>query len=160
MPDPTMTPHELDIVAVMRRYLHGVDSRDLAAVASCFTLDAHAVFNDTTDARFELHGRGEIARRLIQIVSNFSTSCHGIANYAVQLRGTSEAELDTFVTAHILSGATVSSRGLRYRDSLVRQDDEWRIARRVHCPLWQFDNPAVASAIPGLSQVDLKRGVP
>ena len=155
MTNPMKTPNELEIAAVMRRYLHGVDSRDLAAVASCFSVDAHAVFNDTTPARFELHGGTEIAQRLLQIVSKFSSSCHGVANYGVRYLGASEVELSTFVTAHILAEGRVSSRGLHYRDRLIWQDDQWRIADRVHRPLWQFDNPAVASAIPGLSQVDL-----
>ncbi len=153
----TPPPDELDIIAVMRRYLHAADSRDVAALASCFSVDAHAVFNDATDARFELQGRDEIGKRLLQIASNFDASCHAIANYAVQVRSGAEVELDTFVTAHILSGATVTSRGLRYRDRLIREDGQWRIAHRVHRPLWQFDNPAAASAIPGLAQVDLKR---
>lgn len=64
------------------------------------------------------------------------------------------------VDAHILAEGVVSSRGLHYLDRLIRQDDQWRIADRGHRPLWQFDNPAVASAIPGLSQADLKRGTP
>ncbi len=151
---------EIEIAAVMRRYLHGVDSRDGAAVASCFSVDAHAVFNDNTPARFELHGGADIANRLLEIVSKFSNSCHAVANYGVRHLSASEVELDTFVTAHILAAGTVSTRGLHYRDRLIRQDDQWRIAERVHRPLWQFDIPAVASAIPGLSQVDLKRGAP
>jgi len=160
MPETMNSLDELEIVAVMRRYLHGVDSGDLAAVASCFSVNAHAVFNDTTPARFELHGGTQIAQRLLQIVSKFSSSCHGVANYGVRYLGPSEVELSTFVTAHILAESTVSSRGLHYRDRLIRQDDQWRITDRVHRPLWQFDTAAVASAIPGLSQADLKRDTP
>ena len=146
-------PQDNVIIAVMRRYLYSVDARDSSLLTSCFSEQATAVFNDTTDARFELRGNHAIATRLLQVVSNFASSCHGIANCAVRRLGALEADLDTFVTAHILAGDRVSSRGLRYRDRLVKEGGAWRISSRVHTPLWQFDHPAVASAIPGLAEL-------
>jgi hypothetical protein len=39
-------------------------------------------------------------------------------------------------------------RGIRYIDDLVRTDGGWRIARREHRTLWQYDATRVEPHVP------------
>jgi hypothetical protein len=56
---------------------------------------------------------------------------------------------DATATSHAVSylvssadgGGTVLGRGLTYHDELVRTSAGWRIARRVHQPLWSTVEP-------------------
>jgi hypothetical protein len=38
-------------------------------------------------------------------------------------------------------------RAVRYLDEYVRREDGWRILRRRHLPLWQYDVPTVPATI-------------
>jgi len=57
---------------------------------------------------------------------------------------------DSFAVAHlILEEGPILVRGLRYRDRLVRERSGWRIARREHQALWQYNAESVVPQVPG-----------
>lgn len=145
----TTDPHrdEQLIRSVLERYFYGIDSRDRAIVASCFTDDAKAIYHKgfTTEERHT--GGGAIADSLITRISVYSHTNHLGSNTAVTLSGDT-AHAVTHAIAHVIYG-DIRVRGIRYIDDLVRgADGEWRIAQRTHIPLWQYHAESVTPSVP------------
>ena len=112
---------------VLLRYARGVDRKDLALVAACFT----------PDAAYE----GALAR-LIERMAVWETTMHVMANQLIELAG-DQAHSETYAVAyHRAPGGRELVVGVRYLDDLVRRDDgRWLIARRVVATDWQREIP-------------------
>jgi 3-phenylpropionate/cinnamic acid dioxygenase small subunit len=112
---------------VLLRYARGVDRRDLALVASCFTADAAY---DGTLARGLI---GDALAQLPRAFARYESSTHFVGNQLITLDG-DQASSETYTIAyHRLTGAPRRDRtvAVRYEDDLVRTTDGWRIRRRV-----------------------------
>lgn len=130
--------------SVLERYFHAVDSYDTAMLESCFTEDAQFAFNANSDDKRVLIGNRGIAEFFRERRRNFKAQCHFLNHAAITVRGTT-ASADVFAMSNIVFEDRIAVRGLRYLDELVLGPDEvWRIARRVHTPLWQYNGTPVA----------------
>lgn len=123
------------------RYWAGVDQRDPALFASAFTADAEIL----------LLGRAVKVTDLVRqgLDGGFTHSSHSMASQSITLGRAGTASAISFAVAHLLAASgSIFVRGLRYDDALVQVEGGWRISRREHRTLWQYD---VASVVPHIS---------
>lgn len=128
------------------RYWAGLDQGDAELFGSAFT----------ADAELSLFG-GERVVKIADMITEerfgggFAHTCHSVASQTVTVTGDT-ATANSFVVAHlILEEGPILVRGLRYRDRLVRDGSGWRIARREHHALWQYNSESVVPQVPGES---------
>jgi len=132
--EPDVTDDQIDDRAAIRelllRYARGVDARDFALVASCFTPDA---------AYRGALAQGTIADALTALraaTQRYTATRHAIGGQSVEIDGDT-ASSDTDCTAkHWFADGRCRTVGVRYRDRLVRGPAGWLIARRDVDTLW------------------------
>ena len=164
----TLSPaDELAIRRLVDRYFSAIDSRDADRLRECFSEDPVFVGLARPDGS---GGHPHVGVNAVVAVLDgalaFAASCHVTGNVVVEVDGDT-ATADTFAVAFVVlpaDGAAagpgrVTVRGLRYRDALVRTARGWRIRRRTHCPLWQYDAAAAPLSLPGTTERHL-RGTP
>jgi uncharacterized protein (TIGR02246 family) len=124
------------ITDVLARYARGLDRRDFAELADCFTADAVAEYGgvrlEPGVAAIVAHVRG---------VEHLDATTHLFGLPVIELDG-DEARTEIAATATLVADGRVRMRGLRYRHRFVRQEGRWRIAELVHSLHWAFDVPA------------------
>jgi 3-phenylpropionate/cinnamic acid dioxygenase small subunit len=109
------------------RYARGVDRRDLALVASCFTPDAAyegSLGNGTIDIAL-----GALRERM----PRYHSTMHLLTNHLIELHGDRATSETYALVYHRLEGEDEDEDfvvGVRYLDDLSRQPDGWRIVRR------------------------------
>jgi uncharacterized protein (TIGR02246 family) len=129
-----------ELVDLVRRYAQAVDGRDVAAIADCFTSDAHVEFDggvEVVDGRDAIEGFFQDAlHRPLMGASGAST--HLMSNILVTVDG-DRAHVETQAVAYLASDerATITVRGLRYSDDCIRSDGGWLVRHRVHQSIWQ-----------------------
>lgn len=141
-----------EIRAVVERYFYGLDARDAQALSACFTPDAYYEANTGGGRRIVFEGAEAIGTTLARLIGRFEASLHQGSNPAITVEGDS-AQVDVFAIARMVhvpvdGQKVVFVRGLRYRDELVLQDGEWKIGRRIHQALWQYDADAIEPHVP------------
>ncbi|WP_236791797.1 nuclear transport factor 2 family protein [Amycolatopsis sp. GM8] len=126
------------------RYWAGVDQKDADLFGAAFT----------ADAELSLFG-GENVVKIADMIAGgrlsggYAHTCHSLANQTVTVTGDT-ATATSFVVAHLIPDAgPILVRGLRYEDQLVRHGSGWRIARREHHTLWQYDAERVVPHLAG-----------
>jgi ketosteroid isomerase-like protein len=128
----------------MLRYARGVDRKDFALVASCFTEDAQVAYGSVYTG-----DRAGLLAFLGEVLPAFRATMHFLGNHAAEIRG-DVASAETYALAHHVLAAPGKERDLmvvavRYLDELVRDGDVWRIRRRVVPFEWQrLDQGVVA----------------
>jgi hypothetical protein len=154
-------PGGVDHVAVIHRlivaYADGVDDRDFAGVAACFTPDARASYSGR-----ELAPGVDAIVAHVRGLERFVATTHQVSNVTVDVAadGRSARARSTAVAWLVAPGdpPPLLVRGLRYHDDLRRDDGfGWRITRRVHTVRWMWegtaqvptDPDAVAQALAG-----------
>ena len=124
-----------DIYAVLVDYADAIDRRDMARVGRCFAPDASAIYSGMSVGP----GRGVIVDFLTENLTSLA-STHFVGNVQIDFASAASATSDSFVVAtHVVDVAGVvrlRMRGLRYLDTLALADGQWRIANRVHVPVW------------------------
>ena len=128
------------------RYWAGFDRRDVELFRAAFTEDATLSFfggRRVVSVADMISGGG--------VTSNdFRYTCHTPANQVVKVTGDT-ATADTLVVAHLVpEEGSILVRGLHYSDQLVRTEHGWRIRRREHTALWQYDVDQVPAHVPGV----------
>ena len=142
---------ELEILDVLNRYLHAIDTRRLDEVRDCFTDDATATYAGDVGAqntRADIVGAIERAGAASQAV--WGASMHALANWRIHVTSETTAVSSTIVEAVLVdvprgSGRGVR-RGLRYTDTLVKTSEGWRIKERRHELLWSYAFEAASIA--------------
>jgi ketosteroid isomerase-like protein len=128
-----------EIAQLLAEYAHAVDRQDFAAVAACFLPDATANYGG-----HELGPGVEPILAYIRGVERFAATQHLFGVPLVRVDG-DRAVATTHAASYLVEGlddgASVLGRGLTYDDELVRTADGWRIARRVHRPIWSTVAP-------------------
>jgi len=158
MERPLEYEHEelLSYLAIRRhleRYMSAIDRRDFDAVGDCFTADAeiymHVKAGDLRSGEF--HRGGAAFARAVTRVEKFKSTNHSIANTMIKLNG-SKATADSRVTAWLMGeigGADrVLLRCVHLLDDLILTDAGWKISKRIHMPVIQFDVPASPIEMP------------
>jgi ketosteroid isomerase-like protein len=121
---------------VVEAYMSATDRWDFAAIAACFTPDAHLEYDGVEQHQFT--GGQEVA----EWMSHFGhTTTHTVSSCHIVLSG-DQAHTDTFGVAVIILGeggpGSVLVAGVRYVDTLVRTEAGWLITKRKHTITWQF----------------------
>lgn len=143
-------PLEHIVLGPVDKYLASLDRRDFAGVEACFTTGCVAIYN-ATDDKFAttVSGASRIAA-YVALIKHFRSTVHVRGSTRVDASSTT-AWVDTFVIAYLSVGTfdagSVRVRGLRYRDTVVRQGGEWRIAKREHSSMWQYECAAVPRSL-------------
>lgn len=125
------------IRALLARYAHSVDRRDLLGVASCFTADA-AYKGSLGEGGINV-ALGALEARMQQ----YRSTMHFLGTQSIELAGDS-ATSETYAIAYHQRESDEGPRnvavGVRYMDILTRTPDGWRICRREVSMEWQrFD---------------------
>ena len=118
---PTVTEDRDEILQLLYRYNHAIDSGDAEGWADTFTSDA--VF----DAAGNLMSGREA---LVAFAASVHGSRHVVANPLIDVAGDTATVRAYILLAH---GDPVSVVGT-YQDDVVRTDDGWRFAKRVFTP--------------------------
>ena len=125
----------LAIADLVHSYAQAVDRRDAGAAALLFTQDGELVVYSEAGAGppSTLRGRDEIARALTGL-ERYSVTFHEISSHTVELKDDT-AGSRTACVAHHVTGAKGEERDriwhLNYTDTMRRELEGWRIARRV-----------------------------
>jgi len=134
------------ISALFNTYFFFYDRGDEAGLNLCFTEDAEAQFDIGGPEPVILEGRDAIVRSMAGAAARRLGANHMPSNMRIELDG-DRATSDMFAIAHIILGNDQSSRvlvrGLRYLDEIVRTPAGWRISKRIHKALWQYEAPTV-----------------
>jgi hypothetical protein len=130
----------LAILEVLNRYLHAVDTGDIAGVEACFTPDASADYSGVHVGDTAAEIAGYLERAGIGSGRAWRASTHALANWRIDIDG-DRAKASTMVEAMLADSprgsGQIRRRGLNYADELTRgADGLWRIRRRVHRLLW------------------------
>jgi len=137
---------------VIARYFRGIDSGNREWVRSCFTDDVQALYDgrEPVVGIEEVMGSLKTFKRIAK--GEMQITMHFMGNFnLVRLDGPS-ADTETYAIAFMVPPSSISSqmavRGLRYLDTLRRDDGVWRIARRRHTLDWSFEaSPTFASSL-------------
>lgn len=131
---------EHNVRSVIERYFHSVDSYDLDSLIDCFTPDAYFEFNSKTPDKTALQGNETIGHYFHERRHHFKRRIHQISHLSVVFAGRDRARCDLYGISHILFEDRMSVRGLHYDDEVERcADGKWRIGRRIHDALWQYN---------------------
>ncbi|MDB5429775.1 MAG: hypothetical protein JWP35_891 [Caulobacter sp.] len=130
----------LDILEVLNRYLHAVDTGDITGIEACFTPDAQAEYSGRHVGDTGAEIAGYLAKAGIATGQAWRASTHALANWRIDVDG-DRATASTLVEAMLADSprgsGQIRRRGLNYADELVRGIDGcWRIHRRKHRLLW------------------------
>lgn len=128
----------------LEAYFSSVDRRDWAAYGACFTEDAQVAFHRGDEP--VIVGRAALVRRAAERPDR-PVSNHLLSNTYIEIAG-DRAQAVTQGIAHLVvpgaAGTRIVVRGIVYHDELVADAARrWRIAQRVHRPLWQFEAPSM-----------------
>nr|WP_290447598.1 nuclear transport factor 2 family protein [Pseudomonas sp. 21LCFQ02] len=163
-----MTPHEheslrlviarAEIRSVLERYFFGLDARDENALHSCFSNEAYYEANTGQGRKIVFNGASEIASTLVRLMGRFEATLHLTASPFISIEG-NRATADVFGSAQLCfakptEDGHVLVRGVRYRDELEKVDGYWRITRRVHTTLWQYNASSVEPFVPSANGID------
>ena len=135
---------------VLEKYFYGLDRRDFAALADCFTSDAYGEY----DGGKTIHVGREAIIEALRGITQFTFSTHLPGSTMIDV-DRDRAKTETTGVAFLVvdeggDKGRILVRGLRYIDDFVKTPEGWRICHRVHIPIWQYE---VVSVPPGLPQV-------
>jgi uncharacterized protein (TIGR02246 family) len=131
-----MTDDAAAITDVVARYGRGLDQRDFAGVAACFTADARASYGGVA-----LEPGVEAIVAHVRRVEQLDATTHLFGIPVIEVDGDG-AHAEVAATAILAAAGKVTVRGLRYRHRLVRSDGRWQIAELLHTVHWAFEAPA------------------
>jgi SnoaL-like domain len=140
----------LSYLAVRRHlesYMSAIDRRDFEAVAACFTENAeirtHVISGDLQSGEF-YRGGAEFAKG-VRRLEKFKSTTHSLANALIEVNGKT-ATADCRVTAWLMGAIGGSDRVflrcVHVIEDLVLMEAGWKICKRLHMPMIQFEVPA------------------
>ena len=144
--DPN-TEEKAAVREVLENYFHGLDAREEDRLAACFTDDALATHHTGSESEFTLTGGAAIAHYFCGLLGRFTATNHALSNSVIQVTGDT-AKADTYAIATVVIENRVRVRGLKYVDELDRVSRHWRIRKRTHIQLWQYEADAVKPFLP------------
>ena len=132
----------LEIEDVLARYCYAVDDRDWSTYRGLFT--ANAVIDDRVTGGIE-SGVEEHVHYLQRALSHILLSQHSISTVLVEVNGNSaDVRAQCSCPMVVDLGETKSQvffQGLRYRSSLLRSHEGWKISRLVEEGYWTYNVP-------------------
>jgi len=135
-----MSDVNAQVRVVLEDYLFAADLEDYDLMADCFTDDADVSY-DLKPHKF-VGGRAlaewvaAAHARSRSVRTHVMANCH-IAREGAMVRAVSNVLATLAIPTE--SGYDIKVRGLRYDDELVETERGWKISRRTHIPLWQYE---------------------
>ena len=133
---PEEAADRLTIRELVESYAHCADRRDATGQMSLFTPDTHfVVYMDAKDPKpsMELHSREELARVFADL-NQYAATMHFLGQTTIQTLSRDRGTGETYCMPHHLTIDGNSRRlmiaALRYTDSFVKMDGQWRFAER------------------------------
>ena len=110
---------------LMARYARSNDRRDFELMASTFTSDAYADYEE-----WECQGVDNIVRQLAYTRTHRAT--HFMGDQEIRINGDS-ADVETYAISYrrVEGTQSLAIGGLRYEDKMVRQNGQWLVQHRV-----------------------------
>lgn len=124
-----------EISEVLYRYASCVDYKDFDTLRLLFVDDAHGVYTTVAD----LHGADEIVKWIDEMTATKTWQHHKLNVYHVDFTGPDEARTLTYHTSHQTDSEDPGAVVLivaRYRDTLRRTPDGWKIVEKIMEPGW------------------------
>ena len=122
----------------MSLYLRGLDRRDFDLIRQCYTPDAYCDYSGRV-----AHGIDEIIE-VCRSVLGFQVTTVFMGNQIIELKGDT-ADVETYAIDYLRytkGGQDYDMWGaLRYYDTFVRVDGDWKIGRRVQYTDWRRYDP-------------------
>jgi 3-phenylpropionate/cinnamic acid dioxygenase small subunit len=138
------TPELADRAAihdVLLHYARGVDEKDLARVAACFTSDASY---EGTLARGRI---GDALAALGQAMARYESTLHLLGSPLIEIAG-DQARSEVYAVAyHQLRDGGQLTTAVMYQDDLVRRGERWLIRHRTVRLAWQRPDGAPRPAV-------------
>src|SRR5262245_20903255 len=135
-----------EITELMHRYAEGVRTGSAEAMAACFSDDASIDYGEggvvSGSREIGAYFARQLESRALPSLDERLASTPVVSNLTIELDGDSARCGSTVLAVHAgLRGGRecVLVRGTRNDDDVVRTSDGWRIRRRVHSTLWQFE---------------------
>jgi hypothetical protein len=154
--DSSRSGDDLAYIAIRRhldRYMSALDRRDFDAVGTCFTEDAairmHVTPGDPESGEF--HRGGTAFAKVVRRLGNFKSTNHTVANALIEVNGrqaTADCRVTAWLMGEIEGSDRVFLRCVHVFDDLLLTEDGWKICKRVHMPLIQFEVPASPIFLP------------
>ena len=138
----------IEIKQVLENYFHALDACDADLLASVFAPECEVRYHVGTPGEFVQNGHSSVVGYLVRNMANYRVRSHATSNTRVTLQGDGSASSVTHAIAILWKADKVHVRGLRYEDALKLAGGEWRVVRRRHSPLWQFDADPVDPVVP------------
>lgn len=134
-----------EIRNLLERYFYALDSRNLELLGDCFTPDA--TISLLGNVR-RMDGPETIVAAF-RAIGEYKASSHFVTSQHATIAD-EDAQAHTLAIAVLVQhgDSPVLVRGIEYRDELSRTPAGWRIARRIHDALWQFDTEQTAPFVP------------
>ncbi|MEM1021854.1 MAG: nuclear transport factor 2 family protein [Sphingomonadales bacterium] len=146
------------ITDALMRSSHGIDRQNVDVLKSAYWEDA------TVDYGMFKGAAMEFCDFLMPGLAAFKITQHSLSNILIEMRGDSEAKVETYVRAYHHSigednGAIDMVVGGRYLDRMEKRGDSWRIAHRTYVMDWNTNGPGTAIWDEGLyAQLDTRGG--
>ena len=138
----------IEIKQVLENYFHALDACDGELLGSVFAPDCEVRYHVGTPGEFVQNGHPGVVGYLVKNMGNYRVRSHATSNTRVTLNGVDSAKTVTHAIAILWKADKVHVRGLRYEDEFTLADGEWRIVKRRHSPLWQFDADPATPVVP------------
>lgn len=147
---------EWAIERLVNTYFQGVDAKDEPLYRTIWADDAvFTMFADPDGTGGITHVGIDACAATVRGAFGFVASVHVKGNFVANVAANGlTATANTFAVAHVVLPATatepskVLARGIHYRDELARTEKGWKISKRIHAPIWQFDQLAVPVVLP------------
>lgn len=136
MDDKSMIERE-QILIVLNRYMHAVDSLNRPLLQSCFAPDATGLFRAGTPHATPLADGATIVAYIADRLAAYVSTIHSMSNVDIRIEG-DRAYADMRSTSHVVIGNRMNVRGNRLTDELERRSGNWMITKRIQAPLWSF----------------------
>ncbi|TWP50462.1 nuclear transport factor 2 family protein [Lentzea tibetensis] len=150
-----MPDAEQAIERLVNIYFQGVDTKDEALYRTIWADDAvFTMFADPDGTGGVTHVGIDACAATVRGAFGFAASVHAKGNFVANVASGLTATASTLAVANVVLPATATEpskvlvRGIHYRDEFVRTADGWKISKRIHAPLWQFDQLAVPVGLP------------
>jgi uncharacterized protein (TIGR02246 family) len=134
-----MTDREA-IQELMATYANGIDARDYAAIADCFTEDATVEYRGHSH---QLVGRAAIAALMEQQLGPLDATQHLFANFIIRVDGDAARFTCDIIAQHVRRGAPGGDTymaGGKYEVDARRTAEGWKIARVNAGTVWSDGN--------------------
>ncbi|MGV9409616.1 nuclear transport factor 2 family protein [Nocardia sp. NPDC003693] len=138
----------MEIVDLMVRYSHAVDTHQWDSLDELFTADAHIDYTAMGGPAGDLASTKQF---LASVMPNFTAFQHLVSNSSIQVDGDSATARTMCHNPMVVAGADGHQRlmlcGLWYLDSFTRVDGVWRISRRVEEKSYMFVAPPADAVV-------------